>query len=271
MAFEEEVKKGEKQGKLLAICSAKGGIGRTLISVNLAVALKKNNLSVCIVDSDFQFGDVSLAMDLQSNFTIKDIAEDIERLDEYDLLNYLTTHSSGVKVLPAPDRPEFAELITSNTIKKTIKLLLKQHDYVVIDTAVGLQEQTIDVLDMANEIILLTNLEMTTLKNTKLILETLHQLNLREKVQLIVNQYNNDSLIYVDDAVKMLGERKGIMISNNQKLATHSINVGIPFVISQGKSDLAKAIFKMAENVIANEETKAVKRKKRSIFKSVFG
>ncbi|MDQ0256983.1 pilus assembly protein CpaE [Evansella vedderi] len=268
---EDNQHRKRKQGKLIAICSAKGGIGRTLVSVNLAVALSKKNLKVCLVDGDLQFGDVSLALDLQSSFTIQDVAEDMEGMDDHALVNYLSQHTSGVHVLPAPERPEYAELVTSEILKRVLKLLLKQHDYVVVDTAIGLQEQTIDVLELADEVIMLTNLEMTTLKNSKLMIETLEQLELREKVQLIINQYNIDSLINIDDATKMLGERRAISIANNPKIAIHSINVGIPFVIGQGKSDLSKAIFKMAESLISTKEFALEKRKKRSILKNVFG
>ncbi|MRH44319.1 AAA family ATPase [Aquibacillus halophilus] len=256
-------------GKVIAVCSAKGGIGRTLISVNLAVALNKKNLNICIVDGDLQFGDISLAMDLQPSFTIKDVVDEIDQLDAGGVGSYLTDHSSGVKVLSAPDRPEYAELVTGNVLAKTVRILQQQFDYVIVDNGIGIQDQTVDLIEHSDQILMVTNLEMTALKNTKLMLETLGQLGIRDKVRLVINRYNMESLIEADEVPKMLGENKGIYIPNNFKLASQSLNLGIPFVISQSKSDLSKAIFKMAEGLTSKDSTFQATKKK-SILPNIF-
>ena len=92
-----------QQGEMIAVCSAKGGIGKTTLTVNLAVALLKKNFSVAVLDGDFQFGDVGLAIDLQTRFTMKEVVEGLETLDEHSLAGYLSKHESGVRVLPAPN------------------------------------------------------------------------------------------------------------------------------------------------------------------------
>ncbi len=154
----------KKRGEMIAVCSAKGGVGRTILTVNLAIALFKKNIKVSILDGDFQFGDIGLAMDLQSTFTIKDVMEEIESLDEYMLGSYLCKHDSGVRVLPAPDRPEYADLVTKEALNKIVDFLLQQFDYLVVDTGVGLQDQTMEVLEKADQILVVTNLEMATLE-----------------------------------------------------------------------------------------------------------
>lgn len=242
------------RGEVIAVCSSKGGIGRTILTVNLAVALYKKNTSVAILDGDFQFGDVGLAMDLQDSITIKDVIDGLEMLDEHSLSGYLSTHESGVKVLPAPERPEFADLVKKEAVNKVIDLMREQFDYVVIDTEAGLNEHTINIIEQADQILVITNLEMTALKNTKLLLETLSVLSLLERSRVIINRANMDSVLKAEDAAKILGTDNPIYIPNDFQICSQSLNIGIPFVLNQGKSDVAKGVFKMAEALTSSEK-----------------
>lgn len=235
------------RGEVIAVCSAKGGIGRTILTVNLAVALQKKNISVAIIDGDFQFGDVGLALDLQNSYTIKDVVDVIATLDEHSLQEYLSGHSSGVQVLPAPERPEFADLVSKEAVNKIINLMRAKHEYVVIDTEAGLNEQTINIIEQADQILVVTNLEMTALKNTKLLLETLGVLDLQSKAKVIINRANMDSVLKAEDAAQILGSEDPIYIPNDFHICSQSLNIGIPFVINQGKTSVAKGVFKMAE------------------------
>jgi pilus assembly protein CpaE len=235
------------RGEVIAVCSAKGGIGRTILTVNLAVALHKKNIPVAIVDGDFQFGDVGLALDLQNSFTIKDVMDGLTMLDEYSLQGYLTEHESGVKVLPAPERPEFADLVTKEAVYKIIDLLRAKHEYIVVDTEAGLNEHTINIIEQADQILVVTNLEMTALKNTKLLLETLGVLGLQSRAKVIINRANMESVLKAEDAAKILGAEDPIYVPNDFQICSQSLNIGIPFVINQGKTEVAKGVFKMAE------------------------
>ncbi|MEH7480154.1 AAA family ATPase [Neobacillus drentensis] len=251
-----------QRGKLLAVCSAKGGIGRTTLSVNLAVALLKKNYTVAVLDGDFQFGDVNLAMDLKFSLTIKDVLEGIGALDEHSLANYLAVHESGVRVLSAPERPEFADLLTNEAVNKIVDVMLTGHDYVVVDTSVGLHEQSIRFIERADQILVVTNLEMAALKNTKLLLETLELLGLRSKARLIINRANMESVIKATDAAKILAEENPIYIPNDFQICSQSINLGVPFVIKHGKSDVAKSVFKMAELLSSEDVSNPIKSKR---------
>lgn len=265
----QEFKKG-KRGEMIAVCSAKGGVGRTLLTVNLAVALCKKNIQISVVDGDFQFGDVSLAMDLHATFTIKDVVEEMDRLDEYSLASYLSNHESGVKVLAAPDRPEFADLVTDQVLRQVMDLMLLNHDYVVVDTGVGLQERTLGIIEKADQILVVTNLEMATLKNTKLMLETLDMLGLREKTRIIINRSTMESVIQATDVPDILGEEEPIFIPNDFTIASQSLNIGIPFVINQAKTELAKSIYKLAEQLSTRREITLIKPKAPSFFSKLF-
>jgi pilus assembly protein CpaE len=258
------------RGEMIAVCSAKGGVGRTVVTTNLAVALSKSNIKVAIVDGSFQFGDVSLALDLHPTFTMKDVMESMDTLDAFALSSFLIHHSSGVKVLAGPERPEYADLVTGEAIQAICEMMTEQHDYVLVDTGVGLQEKNLHLVEKADQLIVLTNLEMATMKNTKLMLDTLELLGLREKVQVVVNRANMESVISANDVPDILGAEIGMYIPNQFQIVSQSLNVGIPFVLGQGKTDVAKALFKMADQLISRREISLFKPKTQSLFQSLF-
>lgn len=257
-----------RRGELIAVCSAKGGIGRTILTVNLAGALVKKNISVAVLDGDFQFGDVGLAMDLKSAFTIKEVIEGISTLDEHSLAGYMSRHESGVKVMAAPERPEYADLVTREAVDKIVDLMLMNYDYVVVDTAVGLSDHTVHIAEKADQIMVMANLEMTALKNTKLMLETFEILELRNKVTLVVNRANMESVIQAEDAARILGYDDPVYIPNDFQTCSQSLNIGIPFVVNQGKTEVAKAIYKMAERISSRREITLFKEPKAPSFLS---
>lgn len=266
MAHRELVHRGE----IIAVCSAKGGVGRTVLTVNLAIALRKKNIQISIVDGDFQFGDVSLALDIQSTLNIKDIVSEAEDLDQHSLVNFLNVHETGVKVLSAPDRPEYADLITEPLIEKVLALLAKEHDYVLVDTGVGLQDKNLPFIERADQILLVTNLEMATLKNTKLMLETLEALGLGDKVKIVINRSTMTSVIDAGDVPGILGIENPYYLPNDFTIASQSLNIGIPFVVNQGKTELAKAYFKMAEQLTSRREISLFKQKEPSFLSKIF-
>jgi pilus assembly protein CpaE len=260
-----------RHGEMIAVCSAKGGIGRTILTVNLAAAIYKKNISVGVVDGDFQFGDVGLALDLQSSFTIKDVVESIGTIDEHSIMGYLSNHESGIKVLPAPDRPEYADIINKDSVNLILDHMLANFDYVFVDTGVGFNDHTINFIEKANQILLITNLEMATLKNTKLMLETFEVLGLREKVKLIINRATMESVISATDAAKILNEEAPYYIPNDFQVCSQSLNIGIPFVLNHGKTEVAKAMFKMAEFIASKKEiTQPKTSKNASLFSKIF-
>lgn len=259
-----------KRGEMIVLCGAKGGIGKTALAVNLAVALTKKNISVGLMDGDFQFGDVALALDLHPTFTIKDAVEDIETMDRFALAGFLIPHGSGVKVLAAPERPEFADLIKPNVIDRVCDLLLSQNDYLVIDTVAGLSDSSLHLIEKADQIFVVTTLEMTAIKNTKLMIDTLDLLGFRDKMQLVVNRATMESVIKAADVPDILGFESSFYIPNDFQLVSQSLNVGIPFVSNQAKSELAKSVFKMTEQLVSRREISLLKPRQTSFLQQLF-
>jgi pilus assembly protein CpaE len=260
----------QQRGELIVVCSGKGGIGRTMLSVNLAIALKKKHRKVCIIDGDIQFGDVNMALDLQSNSTIYNLVQVADQLGEDSLEEYLITHSSGVNVLSAPDRPEYADLITSEVLEAASELLLLGNDYVVVDTEVGLQERSIAMMEKADHILLVTNLEISTLKNTKLMLETYKTLNLFHKVKVIVNRSTMKGIIKIEDLPEILDTETFYCLPNNENVVMKSLNQGYPFVEHSEKSDVAKACCKLADQLMYKNEMMARRKKQSSFLPKLF-
>lgn len=260
-----------KRGELIAVVGAKGGVGRTVLAVNLAVALSKNNrLQIGIVDGDYQFGNVGLAMDLHPTFTIKDVVDAFETVDSETLPSYLIHHNSGVKVLAAPERPEHADLITPAVIENICDMLLPNFDFVIADTGPGLHEQTLALIEKADQIFAVTTLEMAAIKNTKALLETLDLLGLGSKVQVVVNRATMESVIKATDVPDILGLEIPMYVPNDFQVVAQSVNIGIPFVSNHGKTDVSKSIFKMAEQLISRREITLFQPKQPSIFQSLF-
>lgn len=237
----------DRAGKMIVICSAKGGVGRTVLSVNLAVALSKKKYKTTLLDACFQFGNVHLVMDLQPMFTIKDAVEQIDTLDENLLTSYLSHHESGVSLLPAPHKPEHADLITISAIDQICNLTLKNCDYLIVDTNAGLPEHNLYFMEKADHILVMTDLEMTSLKNTKSLLSVLDVLGLRTKVNIVVNRSTMKSLLKPQNVPKILEDPSILYIPNHFEVVSKSINIGVPFITHSRRTDITKSIFQIAD------------------------
>ncbi|TCO78683.1 AAA family ATPase [Marinisporobacter balticus] len=244
------IKNPNNQGhasKMIVICSAKGGIGRTVLSVNLAVALSNKKYKTTLLDACFQFGNIHLVMDLQPMFTIKDAVEQIDTLDENLLTSYLSHHESGVSLLSSPHKPEYADLITIHALDQICTLLLKGSDYLVVDTNAGLPDHNLYFMERADHILVMTDLEMTSLKNTKSILAVLDTLGLRAKVKIVVNRSTMKSLLQPKNIPQILEETSLLYIPNHFEVVSKSINIGVPFITYSRRTDITKSIFHIAD------------------------
>jgi len=263
-------KSEEKNKKIIVFASGKGGVGKTVVSVNTAVVLAQKGYSTCIMDGDFQFGDVNIALDLQPKLTISDLVQDIKSINSSMLENYLQSHESGVKVLSAPLRPEYADLITSKAIEEITEKLVDQNEFVVVDIGPGLSEHNITFMELAHKIFLVTDLEMAALKNTKSMIKTLNALNMGDKISVIVNRGNMESVIKFRDAARILELRELHYISNDFKVVSKSFNIGIPFVISKPNERITKEINYIADKICNKRYSSRNKRRKKKGFFDFF-
>ena len=234
---------------MIAVCSAKGGVGRTVLTANLSIALSLTGAKACVIDGCFQFGDIQMALDLRPLFSIKDVIEQIETIDAESLLNYLNRHDSGLRILTAPTRPEYADLVTLEALDKIIDLLRSKFNYLIVDTMYGLQEQTLFFIERADRILIITDLEMATLKNTKMMLDVLTSLGLHHKVKIVVNRSTMQSVITSRDVAQILEGESIMYIPNDFEIVSKSINIGLPFIIKSRRSEISKTIISLAEQL----------------------
>jgi pilus assembly protein CpaE len=236
------------QGRILTVVSPKGGVGRSVLAANLAVALKlSTQKKVALVDGSLYFGDLGVMLNLLSNKTICDAVEHIDDLD-IDLLNdIMVTHSSGVKVLLAPPQPEMAELVTAEHVRRVLVELSNNFDYVVVDTWPSFADTVLTAMDLADSILLVMTLEMTAIKDVKLYLEVVDKLNYpAEKVNLVLNRSGSAGGIKVEAVEETLRHKVLVGLSNDGVAMLMAINQGVPLVISAREHPFSRDIYRLA-------------------------
>jgi pilus assembly protein CpaE len=236
------------QGRIMAVVSPKGGVGRTVLAANLAVALRlSTQKKVALVDSSLYFGDLGVMLNLLSNKTMVDVVEHVDDLDP-DLLNdIMVTHSSGVKVLLGPPQPEMAELITAEHIRRILLELSAHYDYVVVDTWPSFADTVLTAMDLADDILLVMTLEMTAIKDVKLYLEVVEKLNYpTEKVKLVLNRSGSAGGIKVEAVEETLRQKVLVGLSNDGVAMLMAINQGVPLVISAREHPFSRDVYRLA-------------------------
>jgi pilus assembly protein CpaE len=247
------------QGQILAVVSPKGGVGRSTVACNLAVALKlTTGKKVALVDTSLYFGDLGVMLNLLSNKTLSDAVEHIDDLDG-DLLNdIMVPHSSGVKVLLAPPQPEMAELITAEHIRRVLTELSNTYDYIVVDTYPSFADTVLTTMDLAHTILLVMTLEMSAIKNVKLYLEVVDKLNYPpEKVKLVLNRAGSAGGIKVEAVEETLRHPISAHLSNDGVAMLMAVNQGVPLVISAKDHPFSRDVFRLARMVSAGTPEEA--------------
>lgn len=245
-----------RQGQVIAVFGAKGGVGCSLIAVNLAIALANKQTRVAIVDSNLEFGDVGVMLNLQASRNVADLIPQIPDLEEDFIQQVMTPHDSGVRALLAPPRPEMAELVASEHLKLILEKLRTLYDYVVVDTDTSLHDRILNILDISNAIILVGTPDIPALKNARLFLEITEALEYDPgKILFVVNKVDKRiggiSTSDIQDAIK---HPVAAELPSEPAAALVSVNKGAPLVIADPKNALAQAIMGLAQRVRQRQE-----------------
>jgi pilus assembly protein CpaE len=238
---------GRRTAPLVAILGPKGGTGKTLVATNLAVALAQRDANVVLVDLDLQFGDIGLALGLSPERTMYDLMKAGGPFDHEKLDRHLIKHSSGVKVLIAPTRPDQASAVSIEFLRDIYASLRTMCDAVIVDTPPGFTPEVIATIDVSTDICMVGMLDSLSLKNTKLGIETLDLMGYdSERVSLLLNRADSRVGITPDDVSTIVGRAPDVSVPSDREIP-RSVNEGTPIVAAKPSSGAAKAFRALAD------------------------
>jgi pilus assembly protein CpaE len=242
----------QQAGRVVAVYSSKGGVGNTSIAVNLADAFARNhpNGRVALVDLVVEGGDVRVFLNLKSAYHLGDLVEKLDRVDAELLSSLLTPTPGGVWVLPGPDDPELDDVLDANTIAAMIRQLRSHFAFTVLDCEHHLSERTLAALDAADKLVLVTQLNVPALRSTQRTLEISKRLGYAsDKVMVIVNRFQQDDVLSIKDAEKVLGAEIFQSLPNDYQLATSALTKGVSLSQADPDSKLSLAFDKLASRL----------------------
>jgi pilus assembly protein CpaE len=254
-----------QEGQVVAVFSPKGGVGRTTIAVNLAVAAASElGKKVTLVDASFQFGDVAVLLNLNpKDKSMAELVPELEQGRDPDSVEAFTlTHSSGIHVLLAPPTPEMAELITPAGVKHVIEILRQHSELVVVDCAAWFNDTLLGILDLADVVLTVLTLEITSIKNIRLFLEVAEQLGYSHKIRLVLNRADTTLGIRVADVEHSIGRKVDYTIVSDGRAVVYALNRGVPFVLSNRESQVSQDVFRLATAIAGNRETREEEARK---------
>lgn len=241
------------RGKIVTIYSPKGGTGCTTLAVNLALTLHNEDTRVALVDGNLQFGDVAVFMNEQGKNTIIDLAPRAEELDPEIVEEVMLKHAtSGLHILAAPSRPEYAERVSSAQFAKVLEYLQQMYAYVIVDTASLLTDVTLAAIDISDLVVLVTTQDIPSIKNCRLFLDLSQTLGIdRERILFVMNRFDKRINITPDRVTENLKQEVVSVIPLDEGTATKAVNRGVPFVLDSKNQPAARGVFSLAESVRA--------------------
>lgn len=238
-------------GKRVAVFGAKGGVGRTLVAVSLALTLRQlTGDSVVLMDADFLFGDADLHLNLTTERSVLDLLPHIEELDSKLVEQVVGKHPSGVHLLARPPRPEQADAIKDADVRSLVSSLSMIYEWVVLDTPPSYDDRMLAVLDLADVYVVVVAPHLGALRNTRHFLEVARQLGYSaDRMCFVLNRANTSTDLAVNDVASIVGTRRIFQLPSAGAQPTQAVNHGRSFLEEQPRSQLAKALQGLAEHV----------------------
>lgn len=237
---------------VFAVAGATGGVGSSSVAVNLACALAADpSNSVVLVDLDVALGDDDVFLDTIPEYTLADIAQNVERLDLTLLRKSLTVHSTGVHLLPRPMQLDEVRVITPDKLQRVLGLLKTSFTHMVIDTSKSYSELDMLAIRTADDVLMLTQLDLPCLRNVVRLLMTFdEEESLRSKVKVIVNRYGQDSgQISLKKARDTIGRDVYWQIPNDYRVMVEVRNNGVPLLQHAPKAAITQSIGQLADSL----------------------
>jgi pilus assembly protein CpaE len=237
-------------GRVVTVFSPKGGIGKTVVSTNLAASFAKYHKGrVLLLDLDLQFGDAAIMLGIEPEKTIYDLVVAPGELDTEKLAGYTTQHPCGLDVLPAPIRPEDAELVTEGKLARLLEVARASYDMIIVDTSPFFHGPMLATLDRTDILLLLCGLDIPTIKNVRLGLQTLELLSFpSERIRVILNRANTNVGLKRSEVEETLRTKVHVELPSDRAVPM-AVNRGKPVVLAEPGADFSKAIRGLADMV----------------------
>ncbi len=261
-----------KATNVMTIIGASGGVGCTSLAVNLGCALAANEAnSVAIMDLDLSLGDADVWLDIIPDYTIQDVAENINRLDYSMLKRSLTQHASGAFLLPRPVHMEEAAPMSAEELQRVIALLKATFTHLIIDATKSFSPLDMAAMEVSDQILFVTQLDLPCLRNVVRINQFLEERELNEKVRIIVNRVGLGSTqISLNKALDTIGREVYWQIPNEYAPVIESRNNGVPLITEFPKAKITRSIVQLAskidESIMQNVGEDGDEKKKSGIF-----
>ena len=251
---------GVHGSRVIAVFAPKGGVGKTTISFNLAVALATLGHRTCLMDGSLQFGDLRSLLKVPGDApSILDLPTD--RVGESDLADVLWRDPSGIDILLAPPRVELAEMVSVRDVDKVVSLLRRVYQVVVIDMAATLGDVSLAILDAADTILEIVTYDSTTIRNTLAVADAFRAIGYPAgKVRYLVNRADSAGGIRLDDLARALGKAPEHSIISDGRLVVESNNQGVPFVLASPEAQISRDVATMAASLLKAPAPAAARR-----------
>jgi pilus assembly protein CpaE len=252
---------GSSGGRIYASYASKGGVGASSLATNLALALKGHTGGgVVLVDFNLQVGDLALMLDMNPKHSFASAIGD-DDIDEVKLRSMLAIHASGLCLLTVADRPEESGLVRQSHVAPLFELLRGMFEHIVVDLGRHIDDRTIELLDLSDVILLVSALDVPTIRNTKSYLDLFGRLEIApHNIRLVVNRLEDGKRISNRDLVRAVGREIYHGLPNDYASTSASIDSGNPVVLNSPRSKLAASYQELARALTAPSQTGAPSR-----------
>lgn len=231
-----------REGRVVTVFSAKGGVGKTTFSTNLSTYLASTGLKVLLLDLDLGFGDVAISLQLVHDRSMSDAVAMSGGLDEQGLSSIVTRHDSGLDAVCAPSEPGDVDRISGAMVAEVIRVARRMYDLIVIDTPPAFTEHVLVAFDASDALVLIATLDIPALKNLRVTLDTLDLLgNPRDSRVVVLNRSDAKVGLTHDDVVHSLKQPIAVTVPSSLNVPA-SVNRGVPIILSEPKHPVSVAM-----------------------------
>lgn len=251
LAREQAQAQAPRSGRIISVFSKKGGLGVTTLAANLGVALSQAGKGkAALFDLDLQLGDITSFLNLSPEYNILDVLDEHGEVDGVKLQSCMTRHESGVFVLSEPNDPAESENVSSSHINQILRHLRNMFSYVVVDTPHEFDSRSLEAFELSDHILVVVVPNISSLRAAKKALGVFKDLGyVKNKVKVVVNRAGKKDQVKTSEIEKVLRYPVSWVVPNNYPVVIEAINSGVPVVIHKGKSNVAKSIRDLANDI----------------------